>query len=192
MCHLDDVCERELPHPQRCPEELQATRHRGLLLVGAQVHNLPLLGAHQQTVNRDGAAHIADLHIKGKPATVRVERRLVETVRPRRKKWDPAAALTACLEILERFVGPPQDVDAVHQHLECVVAECRADRDARMRRGINQTNNIAGLLCPVPTISCRHAAGHFATYAYRPTGTSRAIMPGVDCDNTCPGSCKVT
>src|SRR3954470_2836896 len=106
MSHLDDVCKRELPHPQRCPEKLQAARHRGLLLVGAQVHDLPPLGARQQTVNRHGAANIADLHIKGKPATVRVERRLVETVRPRRKKRDPAAALTACLEILERFIGP--------------------------------------------------------------------------------------
>jgi hypothetical protein len=88
MRDLDRVRERPLFHPHRLLVGIEAARDPRRFSVRLRLEHLPLIGAAHETMNRNIACDVAELHVEGVPLAVGVERLFVEAVRPRREQRD--------------------------------------------------------------------------------------------------------
>ena len=124
-------------------EALETARHPRRLPVRLHLHDLPQVRRGQESVDGNGAPHVAQVHVEGVTPAVGVEGLLVEPVGPRPEEGNAAQSRRG-LEGVNRFVRPSQDVLALHLHLEGDVANRRRDGHDRLARHVLESHDVAG------------------------------------------------
>src|SRR5439155_956231 len=102
MSHFNRVSKRKLLHPGRLLEKVQSGHDPRGRPICFGLHQLPRCG-RQKAVDRNGASNITELHVERVSLPVRIERLLIEPVRPRSKERN-AAQRRPGLELFNRRV----------------------------------------------------------------------------------------